>query len=374
MGTGDHGRPPRRREVPVRWADAGNLLLVGPLAAGQYRLELDLNPVRQPAAARTSFDLPLPRLAHASLELACPADLPAPNIPSALGRVDFDGASGMLSAQLGAADQLSIRWTGGMETAAANLEVEELVWMKVRPGTTVLDARFKYRVLSGQVRSLRLLTDSRLRLLSSPGGQSPIAAVHTVPGDPQQVELELREPAVDEFTIDLSFLATGASGVGNLRLPRLEASDARAVRRWLAVSVDSALQPKIQAGEDSRVLDLGEFLAAWGETEAKPHAAYSIPRGEPVWFLSAQPGEPQTSVEQTLALSFGRNSSELRFSAGLSIAGGVLFQITLAGPRGIDIDEVSLVDDDVERVARWTVDDQGRAYVFFNAPIDRRSV
>ena len=194
--------------------------------------------------------------------------------------------------------------------------------------------------------------------------------MHTIPGDPQRVELELADEVTDQVTVDLSFLVTGASGVGSLRLPRLESADARASRRSLAMSVDPALQHRVQAGEDSRAVEVREFLGSWGATDGKPLQAFNIPRGEPVWFLATQPGEPQATVEQTTALSLGPASTTVRFDAAISITGGVLAQLAIEGPPGLKIDSVSVREQDVERVARWSIDELGRVSAFLTTPIE----
>ncbi len=172
------------------------------------------------------------------------------------------------------------------------------------------------------------------------------------------------------MTVNLSFLVTGASGVGSLRLPRLESVDARPARRWLGMSVDQALQQRVQAGEDSRALDVAEFVGAWGNGESKPLQAFAIPRGEPIWFLATQPGEPQLSVEQTTSLSLGRTTASARFDAKLAISGGVLAQLVLEGPPDFNIDSISVREQDVERVARWSIDAAGRISVFLTTPVE----
>jgi hypothetical protein len=360
------------RSLRPEWNSAGDALVIGSLTAGAHRLELDVLPALQAEARSQGFDLPIPRLGQATLELSFPQDLTSVEVPSARGRVERAAAGGELRAQLGASERLSVRWpTGnGADVATPNLEVEELIWVKVRPGTTVLDARFTYRVLSGRVRTLRLLMDSRLRLLSSTSTPFPLRAVHTIPGDPQRVELDLAEDVADQVTVDLSFLVTGASGVGSLRLPRLESVDARPTRRWLGMSVDPALQHRVQAGEDSRAIEIAEFLTAWGNGESKPLQAFSIPRGEPIWFLATQPGEPQMSVEQTTTFSLSRNTASVRFDAKLAISGGVLAQLALEGPANFTIDSVSVREQDVERVARWSIDAAGRISVFLTTPVE----
>ncbi len=368
VGARLEGRP-----IPIAWNAAGDALVVGTMLADRYRLELDLQPPLQADASGAGFDMAIPPLPNATLELTFPADGPTIELPTARGQIRVQKERGELSAQLGSSDRLAVRWPVGVGLGAApNLEVEELIWVKVRPGTTMLDAKFKYRVLGGRVQQIRLLTDPRLRLLPSTSPESPVAAVHTIPGDPQRIDLELARPVSDQVVVDLSFLVTNTSGVGNLRLPRLESSSARASKRWLAVTVDAALQPKIQAGEDSKTIDIPDFATAWGAADSRPQAAYSIPRGEPVWVLATQPNEPRTTVEQILAVSLGRSASPVQFDAQLSIAGGHLLQLGLQGPSGLVVEKVSMLEDELQRVTRWSVDDHGRITVFLNAPVDGR--
>lgn len=362
------------RPLPIAWNEAGTELILGPLPVDRYRLELDLQPSIEADSTTAGFDVAIPSLPQATLELTFPPDSPTIELPGARGAVRVSQQRGELSADLGGADRLAIRWPVaiGMDVAAPNLEVDELLWVKVRPGTTLVDARFKYRVLSGSVRRIRLLTDPRLRLLPPTSAQSPIADVHTIPGEPQKVELELRRPVSDEVVVDLSFLVTNASGVGNLRLPRLETSGARTGKRLLAVSVDAALQPKIQAGEDSKTLDIAEFVAAWGAADTRPQAAFVVPRGEPVWVLATQPNEPRIASEQSLSLGLGRSHALVQFDAQLTITGGHSLQLGLQGPPGLAVEQVSVLEDQVQHVARWSVSDDGRITVFLSAPIDGR--
>lgn len=360
------------RSIPVAWSVAGDELLLPPLAPGKYRLELELQP--EGGAEATGIDLPIPAVAAARLELSVPTDAPAIDVIGARGRVELQRDRERLVAQLGPIERLLVRWPAGVGASAEapNLEVDELVWVKARPGTTVIDAKFKFRVLAGRVNQIRLLCDPRLKLLPSTSAQSPVSAVHTVPGDPQIIDLELARPATDQIVVDLSFLVTGTSGVGVLRLPRLEASGAKATKRWLGLSVDAALQPKVQAGEDSQRIEVPDFVASWGGADSRPQSAYSVPRGESMWGLATQPSEPQISVEQTLDVSFGRKAALLNYSADMAISSGYVFQVGLQGPPGVQVDKVSVLEDDVQRVARWSTDGSGRITVFLSAPVSGR--
>ena len=128
----------------------------------------------------------------------------------------------------------------------------------------------------------------------------------------------------------------------------------------------------MQAGDDAKPLDIPEFMTAWGTTDARPQAAYTIPRGESAWALATRPNEPQVGVEQTLAPQPRRGSSNVEFDATMVISAGYLFQFALDVPPSLAIDEISLVEDDVERVARWSVGDSGRLTVFLTGPLNGR--
>jgi hypothetical protein len=149
----------------------------------------------------------------------------------------------------------------------------------------------------------------------------------------------------------------------------LESSGVRAARRSLAVWVDAALESKEFPGEDSRPMAIADFMAAWGTAETRPQAAYRIPRGEAMWVLATQPGQPRASANQTQTISLGRDDSLLELDAKLGIDGGYLFQLRLDGPPKISIQLVSLVEEGVERVARWSTDDDGRTTIFLTGPV-----
>ncbi len=355
------------RAIPMTWTASGDALDLGTLSGERYQLELDLQARLRAYGASAGFDVPIPPIAVAEVELTVPPDAPTIEIPTARGQVVTQKELRRIQAHLGAGDRLSVRWPAGigMETATANIEAEELIWVKVRPGTTVFDVRFKYRVLEGSMRQIRLLADPRLQLLPSTSTTS-----HVIPGDPQRIDLELARTVSDQATIDLSFLLTGTSGVGNLQFPRLESSGVRAARRWLAVSVDPALESKEFPGEDTRPMAIADFMAAWGAANARPQAAYQIPRGEAMWVLATQPSKPQLHVQETTAISLARDASLVEYDAALAIDGGYLFQLRIDGPKSFAIDQVSLFEDGVQRVARWSTGKDGRTTVFLTGPIN----
>ncbi len=140
---------------------------------GQYRLEINLQPGPQSMIAHGGFDLLIPPLSRASVELTVPSDGPHVDLPSARGIVTTSRDRTLVTSQLGPTGRLAVRWPegAGVDGVATNLEVDELFWVNIRPGSLVVDTRLKIRVLEGRVRQVRLLADPRLRLL--PIGRGP---------------------------------------------------------------------------------------------------------------------------------------------------------------------------------------------------------
>ncbi len=54
------------------------------------------------------------------------------------------------------------------------------------------------------------------------------------------------------------------------------------------------------------------------------------------------------------------------FEAQVTTTSGYLFQHSLTAPAGLKIEEVSLLEDDVERASRWSQEADGRLTVFLN--------
>ena len=177
------------------------------------------------------------------------------------------------------------------------------------------------------------------------------------------------------MTVDASFLLTGTSGVGNLGLPRLEVLNVRTTKRWMAVSVDPSLEHEIQASNRLEALTGQTFTAAWGAASAPPPAAgpaplaaYSLASGEPAWSLATRPREPRTLVDQVLSLDFDLDRAEVQYQARLVTQAGDSFCYQILAPAELEVEQVSLLADAVERVARWSRGPQGTLNVFLNGP------
>jgi len=238
--------------------------------------------------------------------------------------------------------------------------------MKGQHRSVVVDAKLKFKITEGQLRQVRLVTDPRLQLLPLEGDDPPAVEPRSVPGQPQTLTLRWPAPVSDQVVLNARFILTGASGVGNLRLPQLKVLDARSTRRWLAVSVDAALQYEQPPPDRLEAVAVPDFLGSWGPSESQPQFAYRLPPGETAWGISTRLCEPRTRVEQKLALSFDRGSVAVQFDAQLVPTAGYVFQHRLLAPAALRVEDVSVLEEGEPRAARWSQDQKGTITVFLS--------
>lgn len=361
---------------PVRpqWdLDAGGVLVdvTGP---GACRLQLGLRPTVKPFGAQVGFDLPIPALAQARLDLAVPGDAPRLEFPSASGAISWSEEGSRWLVDLGPTSRLAVLWPSGVRRASGGnkVDIEELLWLKVQPNAVLIDARFKYKVIEGQLRQVEIACDPRLRLLPPRNGGLTVTETSAPPGQAQRIRLDLARPVTDQFVFEGTLLLTGTAPVGNLRLPILESTGARRTKRWLAVTVDAALSYEEQMPEPLEAVSIPDFLAAWGG-ELAPQLSYKLPT-RTLWGIAIRPRRPETVADQVLRLSYGPAGAEVRFDAELNTTGGYCLQHRIAAPAGLEIERVSLLEDTVERVARWAADSDGSVWIFFNVPLAGKHV
>jgi hypothetical protein len=394
------------RTVPAEWDSHAGVLSVDVVHAGLCRIEIPLHPTSPSNGVQAGLDLAIPRVAHSQLELTLPDDAPTIEVPSAIGTVRLDETPSRVCADLGPVDRLVIRWKekGEANRGTPTTNVEQYMWLKILPGSVVVDAKFKLRVVEGQVQQMRLIVDPRLRLLPMQGSDAPVVAVRPGPRQTKILTFQWPRPLSGETTLDTSFLWTETSGVGNFRLPQLDVIDERTFiddlnptasassdtriavssseldrrdvpvlsgqKRWFAVTVDPTLDGVERFSEGVEESVTPEFLKAWGPTDIKPQSAYRLALGDRRWSLSTRPHEANTTSTESLSLSFDRNDVELDFNAQLVTTAGYVFQYRVATAEKIKIDRVSLIEENVERVARWSQDAGGTITVFLSGPVN----
>lgn len=364
------------RSVPLEWAEDGQSLACLVPGPGTTRLELGLRPTLALTGDLRGFDLAIPPLADSQLELHLPHDAPPVDVPGAVGETTSSDEGQVRTVRLGPAARLTVRWPlRATAPAGPTLDVEELLWLKVRPGSVVIDARFAIKPVTGSVRELRLTVDPRLRMLPLPAQELGVAEIRTLSAeapagdDDRVIQLNLLRPATDRAVLQASFLLTGASGVGNVRIPRLELQGARPTRRCVGVTVDAALESEPPRGDQVQPLAVTNFAALWGDAKMLPQFAGELPREPGLWSLATRVRRAQTTAGQFLVVSYDQSRAAVRYEAQLMTSDGAVFQHRLLAPPALDIENISVLEDGAQRAARWARDASGTITIFLSGPV-----
>jgi len=357
------------RSIQPIWPDAEGYMAFDVVEPGRYRLELAARPTTRTVGEKIFVQWKIPRLATSRLELTIPPDAPSVEFPFALGATVREPDPARLRVALGPTDRLEIDWPERASRSAGGTtaDVEQLLWLKIRPGSVVLETLLNFRGMESGSRQIELAVDPRLRYFPAKDERSPIAQVSADPGEPQRIRFELSRPAGDRITIPATFLYQESSGVGNYRLPWFDVPSARTSKRWLAVSVDPSLEHSL-AAERLQPVAVPAFVAAWGATKSPPLAAWEVPSPQTDWSVSTRPIPTQVKAHQTLTLNLAARCAHVILDAGIESTGEAVFQHQIAAPADLHIERISVLEDGAQRVSRWSRAADGVTTVFLNGP------
>ena len=283
----------------VAWAPDGSALEIETAGVGPAVLDLAFRPQVERHEGTAGFDVQIPRVAHAHVRFEQPVAMKDVQVTTALGGVGLDDKTGERIVELGPAERLAVEWPldSDLAASATDLEVDQLLWLHVQPHAVVLDAKLTLASLGRPVRQVRLQTDPRLRLLP-PSPDQPIEQFAAQAGDDPLVSLDLRAPYQKEVTLQIRFLVADTTGLGTLRLPRLQPLADRVRRRWLAVGAAPTLELNRPAAATDFVREPAAFAAAWGKAETPPQLVLELPAAATTWSLTTQFRTTRVSAEQ----------------------------------------------------------------------------
>ncbi|MCS7304849.1 MAG: hypothetical protein NZ602_07055 [Thermoguttaceae bacterium] len=363
--------------VDPQWNEAGTLLTIPiPVSASSVSIEGQVGPVQWDQGGFQQTELLLPPTPQARLELGLPPDAPELHLEGAFGMVKRSAVpTPRLVAELGPAERLRLRWPSLPASEATMPEVDQLLWLWVQPGTVLLEARFRLsrRHQTGGGGMFRLMAENRLRMLGwhSPAAQGDIK-ISTSPGG-QILEFPIRPSPADQIAVlAVRFLLTDSTGVGNLRLPKLDPLEVRVARRWLAVSVDPCLEYPMPPPNLRQPVPEKDFLELWGSAETGPQFIDTLSSSGQAWTLTTRPRTPNTSVEQILWLGYGEKTVRLYYEARLSTTSGSSFQHCIQTPPELQIETISILQANTSVPIRWVRSPDGKTTLFSYKPLTGR--
>lgn len=357
------------RPASVAWEADGTRLVIEIPEAGEADLELAFRPQVERSDGMSRCEVLIPRVPDAQLHLQLPNDVRDVVCPTAVGAAGTDAAGERLFA-LGPADRLVLQWPSEPASGAAPAPVEGelLMWLKVRPGGVVLQAKVRFQSSAGRLPEVGVLASEQLRLLGHPSPDL-IPLVSAPAGEDQRIRWQLKPPLKQEVKLDLEFLLTGTSGIGAVRIPRLEVLADRTTRRWLGISVDEALRYEAPAEGRGEAVDAAAFAAAWERGTVPPQLAVSVPEGTPAWSLTTQPQEVKLKAAQQLNVAWSAERADVQFEAQLESSGAGVFEYRVNVPEGLEVGGVSVRGPEVAPATLWSRLDKKTLAVRLERPI-----
>jgi len=308
---------------------------------GKHLLEVGLAPkaVQQHTETAALISFAVPAVPQSSLRLNVPPNAPSLNVPEALGAVQVNTPlSPILTAELGPAEQLAFSWVDDPHQSGALVsEVEQFLWLRLKPSQNELEVLFRYHIGGGTVQQLTIQTDPRW----SPSGQFWCVEYPTTMMDFPSLDsshnvsvIEFQTPVSGTITLRRDFVLRTfdgtpriLGGIGNLRLPEFRALQARTTKSMLGISADPLLELNLPLegrsgdfesgwyGTSAAVVlpifshnlweIMGEAFARRDETDReRPEAAYDLTQTEPTWTLNirAKKAACEAAVVQSVLL------------------------------------------------------------------------
>ena len=341
--------------IPVQWNEFGKSFSFTIAEPGSYQVQLSFRPSLQQEKLHQGFELGIPPLLNSQLLVQHPDDAGEIDISSAIGAMTRDLDPNRILSNLGPTDRLHVRWSRDAETGVTeSVEVDELFWLSIRPDSVVLDARFHVRRKGSQLPVLRLVADPRLRLVNDDRSEVVLESNYLL-GSPQEILLEVGDTDEDTVEVRAQFLIVGTSGIGHLRIPRLDIASGYSQRRWFAVTVDEDLGFDEPDSVNVEPLAIPEFLRRWGSAESEPQLAFqSLPRGEDLLRVNTwlQNSKTTGSAEQTI--NYGYPESRVMVKYQLVTEPGYVFQHRIRVPSELAVDDVRIHVKQSAVTSRWS--------------------
>ncbi|MCO6454290.1 MAG: hypothetical protein J5I93_03155 [Pirellulaceae bacterium] len=330
--------------LQLTWLPDGKAIEVAVPRAGTHELQLTLGCLITMTAGQPALDLQVPQVANSRLSMQVLGDFQQAEVPAALGAVWVDRDRQSIRAELGPTSLLRVEWRReGAELAPMDVSAEELLWLKIKPNSVVVEAQVRLTARGGNIDEVTLLADPRLRLLRV---EPPLAGRPTVRGGKRQtVVLKLAEPAGRECLLRASFLLDGGSGVGQISLPELEAVADRKTRRWAAVTCAASLQLATPDAPLPATLEPARFAQAWSGTPLAPDQAWQLDNLPAGWTFSTRFPAAVAVVDQQTRVTVGREALQLHYSATIENPAGAAAASQFELPADLELLEVAAETD-----------------------------
>lgn len=360
---------------PIRDASGMRLRLAFD-KVGPHRVEVIVRTAAAEPPLTAGTALIVPRVNDARIRIAAPSELPGLGIVEASEAPVVSADRRTISARLLPSGSLTLTWLEA--TPADAVEFEQYEWWRVRPGSVTVDMKLRVVSPTAAGREIVLVADPRLQWLPRRNGDadaievtaSPLTVEQATVG--QRLKISLPENLRPDAVVETTFLVSGATGIGRMRLPDLRVERRPARRRLFAVSVDPGLESTFAGSVGVTPLAVPEFERLWGASPALPQGAFEMQAPRNDWSLALRPKPTRLSAVELQTLVCGRRRVEMSYEADITPTGDAVTRLELAAPVDFEVTSASVVDaagDGEEHRLRFARDDLGAVIVLLRTPL-----
>ncbi len=215
--------------------------------------------------------------------------------------------------------------------------------------------------------SVLIEADERLQLEAT-GRAQPLSLGPAREDGMRLLQFAIQPDEADQAHLELSFVVSGWSGLGRLRLPRCRVLDQPDVSHWLGVSADSRLIVSNESTREAEPRPATEFAQRWGGNEL-PDMAFRLQDPLTAWTCSTTFRDATTLAEIQTVYEISRLRTRLICAANLNTQGGSRFQQRLEIPAGYALESVALVRQGESRPAPWAANSDGKITLIYDEPL-----
>ncbi len=238
-----------------------------------------------------------------------------------------------------------------------------------------IDARLRIKPREGRIQGLNLLFDRGLEPIAIPEGA--ISSTQQMPGNETLQILHFPQPLSADTPIDVSYAYdlpmhkeenVTDTKVQRVTLPHIDVEGSAELKEYWAASIDSAFDAADTHLPNFDIVPPSQFASLWGGDETKPQFAWTSRAGESAGEIIAKFRETKISARYALALIADSAQINLRLAATLAVEGAPIFHCRLSIPKTIQIDDVTVSDQNGTIASRWSRTDGDHVSVMLAAP------
>ena len=334
-----------------------------------HEIELTLHPAVKFSATSGQFELGIPQISKNQLTLQFKDATHLVELTDSAGVSKYQLAGNKeFSAFLKENSLLKVKWLTSQdsEESPLNLEAAILTNAEVSPSLVRMDVQVKYNVVNGKVDYLlwKIPAKTILRSVKS-AGITVIPAVNPSEGGKyEDLVLELSESMSGEFVINAVFELPANAPLTAVNIPPMDFSSGTIHSKTATIKIVSHLigvrtGPEFELEQGKTLPDGVSSISAKSpskqieESILKSAALlFQVSQPSPI-SLVLKPKNPERTARINQTVVVNQKNIDWTFAAELRISQAPAFRHTIIVPEGLNIESLSVKEEDVERLAHW---------------------